>query len=112
MIAEFIYDGPALLDLDDAGTLLELGVRPSQIVVQNLDATQTLARRIFESRDGERTQGGLVWWSSQLPSENSVLLWGQDGVPPSGLKLVGIQPLTVSHPAVVEAAARLYRELG
>lgn len=114
-IAEFRYSGPPLIDLDDAATLVELGVKPSEIVVQDIGTTQLIARRIFENEasrpDGLRT-GGLSWWSSQMPSETSTLLWGADGVPPEGLTLVGIQALSVSHPAVVEAAAKLFRPLG
>lgn len=109
-IAEFAFDGPELLDLDDAATLLELGVSPSQVVVQDLGVTQNLARRVFEEW-GDR-YAGLRWWSSQMPSETSVLLWGDDGRPPEGLRLMGSQQLGVEHPAVVEAAARLYRVLG
>lgn len=108
-VAEFSYDGPPPVDLDDAATLADLGVRPSEIVVQDLGKTQAIARRVFERSGGER--GGLSWWSSQMPSETSVLLWGDDGAPPAGLRLVGIQALSAEHPAVVEAAARLYRQL-
>lgn len=109
-LAEFRYEGPELLDLDDAGALARLGVRPSEIVVHDLGVTQGIARRVFEREAPAR--GGLSWWSSQMPSETSVLLWGDGGKPPGGLELVGIQALSVDHPAVVEAAARLYREVG
>lgn len=120
-VAEFRFAGGTLLDLDDASTLVELDVRPSEVVVQDLGTTQALARRIFESRGGHTDElrgerggvlRGLTWWSSQMPSETSVLLWGENGVPPSGLVLVGIQALSVEHPAVVEAASRLFRPLG
>lgn len=109
-IAEFEFTGREPLDLDDAATLLRLGVAPSQVVVQDLGVTQDLARRIFEA-SGDRF-AGLSWWSSQMPSETSVLLWGRDGAPPPGLKLIGVQNLSVEHPAVVEAAGSLYRVLG
>lgn len=109
-IAEFELTGRELLDLDDAETLMGLGVSPSQVVVQDLGVTQDLARRVFETR-GELF-AGLSWWSSQMPSETSVLLWGQGGEPPPGLSLIGIQNLSVEHPAVIEAASRLYRVLG
>lgn len=103
-------DGLPLLDLDDATVLSDLAVRPSQVVVQDLSTTQELARRIF-ARSGS-SHAGISWWSSQLPSEDSVLLWGVDGQPPQGLRLVGIEPLSVEHPAVIDAAARLFRVLG
>lgn len=109
-LAEFRYSGPDLIDLDDAAALVRLGVRPSEVVVQDLGVTQGIARRLFEA-DGD-VRGGLSWWSSQMPSETSALLWSHGGQPPAGLELVGIQALSAEHPAVVEAAARLYREVG
>lgn len=109
-IAEFSYTGGELLDLDDAQTLVRIGVKPSDIVVQDLGTTQTIARGVFESKPDDC--GGISWWSSQMPSETSVMLWGTEGAVPEGLKLLGIQSLSVEHPAVIEAASRLYRPLG
>lgn len=109
-IAEFELTEGDLLDLDDAATLLRIGVAPSRIVVQDLSTTQTIARRIHERSADE--YAGISWWSSQMPSETSVLLWSADGVPPPSLRLVGIQALSLEHPAVIEAASRLYRVLG
>lgn len=109
-IAEFSFTGKPLLDLDDAETLVMLGVKPSEVVVKDLGTTQQIARDIFTQSQDERS--GISWWSSQMPSESSVLLWGSDRQPPEGLKLVGIQPLSVEHPAVIEAANMLYRPLG
>lgn len=108
-VFEFDDDRP-LLDLDDAEVLSGLGIKPSQVVVQDLSTTQEIARRIHGTASEEFA--GISWWSSQLPSESSVLLWGADGAPPEGLRLVGIEPLSVEHPGVIEAAARLYRVLG
>lgn len=99
-----------LLDLDDAEVLAKLAIRPSQVVVPDLVTTQGIAKRIYSQNSSDRS--GISWWSSQLPSASSVLLWGAGGVPPEGLKLVGIEPLSIEHPAVIEAAARLYRVLG
>ncbi|QIK62069.1 RES domain-containing protein [Leucobacter viscericola] len=109
-IAEFSYQGAMPLNLDDAATLLELRVRPSEVVIRNLNRTQALARSVYQG--GDEVGGGLSWWSSQVPSETSVVLWGAEGAPPPGLKLVGIQALSTEHPAVIEAAAQLYRRLG
>ncbi|QIM18528.1 RES family NAD+ phosphorylase [Leucobacter coleopterorum] len=109
-IAEFSYEGPDSLDLDDAATLLELSARPSEIVIRDLGRTQALARDVYEA--SYESRGGLSWWSAQLPSETSVMLWGSRGAPPEGLKLVGIQALSTEHPAVMEAATQLYRRLG
>lgn len=118
VIAEFTFDGE-LLDLDSAETLMAIGIRPSAVVVQDLGVTQGIARHIYENKiagngppDAEREPRGLTWWSSQMPSETSVVLWGHDGAVPAGLTFVGIQPLSIEHPAVIEAASRLYRILG
>ena len=118
VIAEFTYEG-TLLELDNAETLVSLGIRPSAVVIQDLGTTQGIARRIYEQHvaqadpsGSEPVPGGLTWWSSQMPSEYSVMLWGHEGAQPPGLKFVGLQPLSVEHPAVVEAASRLYRVLG
>lgn len=110
-IAIFEYDEDrTLLNLDDAEVLSTLTIRPSQVVVPDLKTTQDIARRVHTLAAGDHS--GISWWSSQLPTESSVLLWGADGAPPGGLKLVGIEPLSVEHPAVIEAATRLYRVLG
>lgn len=108
-VFEFDDDRP-LLDLDDAEVLSRLGVKPSQVVVQDLSTTQQIARRVHEA--AAREYAGMSWWSSQLPSQTSVMLWAADAAPPEGLRLVGIEPLSVEHPAVIEAAAQLYRVLG
>jgi len=103
-------DRRSILDLDDAEVLQRFGVRPSQVVVQDLATTQDLARRLFAAASVDHA--GLSWWSSQMPAETSLLLWGADGTPPPGLRHVGTQALSVDHPAVIEAASRLYRALG
>ena len=109
-IAEFEFPEEGFVDLDDATTLLRLGLRPSHVVIPNLRLTQGIGRDLFEEESADHV--GLSWWSSQLPSETSVLIWGSGGTPPPGLRLVGIQSLSVEHPAVVEAASMLYRPLG
>lgn len=109
-VAEFELPDVALVDLDDAATLLRLGLAPSQVVVPDLRRTQRIGRDIFLSDSAEHA--GISWWSSQLPSETSVLIWGEGGAPPPGLRLVGIQSLSTEHPAVIEAAGKLYRMLG
>lgn len=110
-LAVFEFDEQLpLLDLDDATVLARLEVKPSQIVVPDLSTTQELARRIYNLTANEFA--GISWWSSQMPSESSVLLWSTDGAPPRGLRLVGIEPLSTEHPAVIDAASKLYRALG
>lgn len=98
------------IDLDDAPTLTEIGVRPSQVVIQDPATTQSIARKIYQR--SASTHAGLTWWSSQAPAETSVMLWGQQAQAPAGLRFVGIEPLSVEHPAVADAAAKLYRVLG
>jgi hypothetical protein len=89
-------------DLDDAGRLMELSLRPSQVVLRDRRVTQAWALRIF----GERRWSGIRWWSYYDPR------WGSHGVwDVEGLQVDTVEALTLDHPAVVEAAEVLNRPL-
>lgn len=90
-----------LLDLDDARTLLDRGIRPSRVVWRNRPATQALARGIFE----ERRWSGLTWWSMHRPQWALVCLWDTDV-----LTLERTDAL-VGSTALVEAAERLAKPI-
>jgi RES domain len=85
------------VDLDDAQRLVELSVRPSQVVERNRPYTQGLAARIY----GMRTYNGVRWWSYHLPQWRVYCLWDIDP------EAVEVQALSVSHAAVVDAANSL-----
>jgi hypothetical protein len=90
-------------DLDDASRLLELALRPSEVVTRDRRVTQAWALRIFH----EERWGGIRWWSYYDPR------WGSHGVwATTNLKVDKVEPLTLNHPAIAEAAEVLNRRVG
>ncbi len=105
-----IPDELALIDLDDAQTLADLNLRPTQVIALNRPMTQTWALKIFELRNdaGARKWSGVKWWSFQRPQWSIVGIWVAPGdIPPN--RLVGVEELTTSHPSVIDAATTLSR---
>jgi hypothetical protein len=102
-----------ILDLDDAAVLLERGLRPTDVVRRNPAVTRAWALRIHQERSGGSSGGkggrggrrwdGVRWWSWYRAEWPIVGLW--DGT----VDLVDVQPLTLSHPSVQEAAGLLAR---
>lgn len=107
-----IPDDLSILDLDDSYTLVELGVRPTQIVARNAGFSQTLARRIFQTTTaaGARMWAGLSWWSYHHPSWTNIAIWVGPGEQ-SPLSLQQIEALNLRHPAVIDAARTLAKPL-
>lgn len=103
-IASFELDpGAKICDLDDASRLVELDLRPSQVVTRDRTVTQTWALRLFR----ERRWAGIRWWSYYDPR------WGSHGVWDAGaLDLREVEPLSLDHPAITEAADVLNRRVG
>lgn len=89
-----------VLDLDDVHSLTELGIRPSDVVTRDRTVTQAWALRAF----GKKRWVGLRWWSYYDPRWYSYGLWDR-----RHLTVAGIEPLSLDHPAVVEAATVLRR---
>ena len=100
------YDAPdqtfAVCDLDDASRLVGLKLRPSQVVTRDRQVTQTWAARIFSGGQ----YAGVRWWSYYDPQWGSLGLWDVGGI-----RVRKVTPLTMDHPAVIEAAAVLNRPL-
>lgn len=99
-----VYDLPddlPYVDLDDPQRLVELGVRPTQVIERNRPHTQGLALRIY--RQG--SYNGIRWWSFHRPQWRVYCLWESD---PS---VAQIEPLTMSHIAVRSAARTLAKVL-
>jgi hypothetical protein len=103
-IATFDLDkATEICDLDDASRLVALGLRPSQVVTRDRQVTQSWALAIFQ----QQRFGGIRWWSYHDPR------WGSHGVwETSKLQLQGVEPLTLDHVALIEAAAVLNRRVG
>lgn len=98
----------SLLDLDDAQTLLNWRLRPTQVVIRNYTATQSYASRFYldTHSDDTRRWAGVRWWSIHRPQWPLVALWSPPGEPLE-LSLEQVEPLTLDHPAVIESGRTL-----
>lgn len=108
-----VPDDVTLLDLDDARTLVDLSLRPSDVVRRNRDHTQEIALSVWLRRR-ETGVHGLRWWSYWRPEWDLVMVWS-DGVDPPWFPfatVAGVDELRIDHPAVVLAADVLPRALG
>lgn len=88
-----------VLNLDDAKALLPRALRPSNIATPDRTVTQRLALAAFE----EQAWDGLSWWSVRDARWSVYGLWSANPV------VVAIEPLTLRHPAALEAAEMLGR---
>lgn len=95
-----LSDAARVCDLDDAGRLVELGLRPSRVVTRDRAVTQVWALEVFDSREF----AGVRWWSYYEPDWGSIGLW--DITP---LTVSDVAVLTVDHPAFTAAAAAIVR---
>jgi hypothetical protein len=89
-------------DLDDAARLVEMGLRPSQVVTRDRQVTQAWALRVFD----QRRWAGIRWWSYHDPHWGSHGIWAVED-----LQVENVEALTLDHPAVAEAAEVLNRPL-
>ena len=103
-----INDSLPYLDLDDARNLLDNGLRPSQVVGRQRSVSQEWARRIFgeRSHSGQRKYAVVRWWSLQRPHWTIFGFWvgHREAMP---LEFVRCDPLTMDHPAVLDAIESL-----
>ena len=90
----------AVADLDDARLLVELSLRPSEVVTRERRVTQAWALRLFESG----RFAGARWWSYWDPRWSSFGLWNL-----GGLRLLEVSPLERADTHVEEAARVLRR---
>lgn len=107
-----VYELPddlALLDLNDARSLQERGLRPTQVVFRIRSATQAWARSIFnETTAGKRSWQGVRWWSYWKPHWAVFVVWIEPGMPVLH-KFVRAEDLDLGHPAVESARNSLGR---
>jgi len=105
-----VYELPddlRICDLDDPHRLVELGLRPTQIVTRNLAVTSEWAHRIWSQRSpaiGDRKWQAVQWWSFHRPNWTVIASWERP-------KLVELEHLNLNHPAVVASAKSLNRPL-
>ena len=95
-----LADRAKILDLDDAEALRALGIRPSEVVTPDRAVTQRWARRVVDQQRWD----GVRWWSFYDSHWYSYGLWER-----RHLKVLGVEPLSLDHPAVIEGATMLRR---
>ena len=93
-----LADDVALIDLDKPRVLQRERLRPSAVATHDRIATRAYAERLFDSHPDAI---GVRWWSTIESSWINVTLFDR------GLRRIragAAEPLTLDHPAVVEAA--------
>jgi hypothetical protein len=93
---------PPLCDLDDAGRLLSLRLRPSDVVTRDYSRTRAWARRLYKAG----VWAGVRWWSYYEPQWGSVGLWNI-----AGLELRDTRPLRLDDPDVIAASRTIVRRI-
>jgi hypothetical protein len=91
-----------ICDLDNPAELLDLDLRPSQVVSRDYAVTREWARHLY--RLGRWR--GASWWSYYDSRWASVGLWNRDG-----LTVTSIRPLTIDDPALAEAGRVICRRV-
>ena len=89
-------------DLDDPMRLMDLNLRPSQVITRNRVQTQRRGLAVF----GRGAWIGLQWWSYYEAEWTNVALWDH-----SSLRVVETRKLTMSDPAVRAAARAIGRPM-
>ncbi|MBK9178149.1 MAG: RES domain-containing protein [Acidimicrobiales bacterium] len=95
-------DDTPICDLDDAHRLVDLGLRPSQVVTRDRRVTQAWARAIH----AQSRWHGVSWWSYHDPRWSSHGIWHLDGLTP-----IEVSALRLDHPGLLEAADVLARQV-
>lgn len=91
-----------LCDLDDAQMLMNLALRPSEVITRDYTVSNAWAKRIFSG-------GGYIgakWWSYYDSSWASIGIWDI-----SSVKTTSIRPLTVADSAIQVAAKTIARQI-
>jgi len=91
-----------ICNLDDSKQLQALRLRPSDVVGRDYARSRAWARRIYD----QGKWSGVRWWSYYDAAWSSVGLWDV-----KGLALDGVAPLTLEHPALVEACRTIVRRV-
>ncbi len=103
-------DDVALLDLDDAKSLNDRGLRPTQVVFRIRSATQAWSKLIFEEKaaSGKRAWQGVRWWSYWKPHWTVFVVWIEPAQPVLH-SFVRAEALDLTHAAVESARKSLNR---
>ncbi len=92
-----------VIDLDDAAKLVELRLRPSDVVTRDYTATRAWAKRVYALR----RFAGVRWWSYHDARWGSIGIWRNR----EHLRCLAVEPLGIDHPAVRAAAEALSIEV-
>ncbi|HWT44991.1 MAG TPA: RES domain-containing protein [Vicinamibacterales bacterium] len=87
-----------LLDLDDPAVLRRERLRPSRVATRSRTVTQPLALALFRSHP---RAAGLRWWSTWESLWTNVTVFDRAA---RALSVARVEPLSLEHPAVLEAA--------
>lgn len=68
-------DDARIFDFDDAANLVQIGMRPSEVVIRNTRATQRRAAALFEGGSWD----GVSWWSYHHPAWTNYAVWNAQG---------------------------------
>jgi hypothetical protein len=90
-----------LIDLDEPTTLTAEDLRPSRVATRAPDRTRSDALRLFQSH---REATGLRWWSTIEASWINVTIFDRARL---RLRIRSVEPLSLDHHAVREAATEL-----
>lgn len=96
-----LHDNARLMDLDDPSGLIDAELRPSEVATSIRATTQSHALRLF---DAHPELMGLRWWSTIEASLINLTLFDRIV---SGLAVIDVVSLALSHPTVREAAELL-----
>ncbi|WP_343930934.1 RES domain-containing protein [Tsukamurella strandjordii] len=107
-----VPDDSRLLDLDDANALVDRALRPTQVIVRNRSTSQGWARKIYGERSASRDRvwDGVRWWSFHRAQWTVVALWAPPGSA-APYSCVRVEDLSTDHPAVLDAARALGRQV-
>lgn len=103
-----IDDNIPLLDLDDANSLADRALRPTQVVSRVRPMTQKWALNVFQeaNHDGSRKWAGVRWWSYHRPHWTVYGLWANSAaVPPA--QFIDYEDLSLSHRVIKSVGATL-----
>jgi hypothetical protein len=93
-------DNEPICNLDDPQRLLDLSLRPSDVVSRDYNCTRQWARRIH----AQAKWSGVRWWSYYHPQWSSFALWKTGRI-----SLVDVSPLDLNHASLVEAGRTILR---
>jgi len=93
-----LADDAELVDLDDPVVLRREHLRPSRVATRDRLITQPQALALY---DRHPNAAGLLWWSIHEGVWINVTLFDRAG---GHLHVRSVRALTLSHPAVIEAA--------